>query len=72
MKKEEQVARAAGWFPTREAHIVFRQADPEQVVRHLKAGEVYSDDEDSLISVPLKHASSWKEACERDNLEVKK
>ena len=64
----EEKARAAGWFPTREAHIMFRNGDPAGVCRHLKKGERYTEATDSLMSVPLRHADSWEDACRMDKL----
>lgn len=66
----EKVARAAGWFPTREAHIMFRNGDPAGVCRHFKNGEAYDAENDSLMSVPLKHARNWEKACKRDKLKA--
>ncbi len=62
----EREARKGGWFPTCEAHIMFRQGSG--VCRHLKDGETYQPDTDSLMSVPLRHASSWRDACKMDDL----
>lgn len=62
----QSLARSNGWFPTCEAHIMFKSS--KTVCRHLKSGEVYSDDTDSYMSAPLRHAKNWKEACKIDNL----
>jgi hypothetical protein len=64
----EEKARAAGWFPTREAHVMFRGADESQVCRHLKGGETYNGETDSLMSRPLRHADSWEHAVAMDKL----
>lgn len=64
----EEKARAAGWFPTREAHVMFKGADPGQVCRHLKGGETYDEETDSYMSRPLRHANSWDHAVEMDKL----
>ena len=65
----EQKARAAGWFPTREAHIMFRDGDPAGVCRHLdRSGDKYQPDTDSYMSTPLRHADNWEDACRMDKL----
>ena len=38
-------------------------ASPRGVCRHLKGGEKYTDGLDSYMSVPLRHARDWEEAC---------
>lgn len=58
----EAKARELGWFPTREAHVMFRDGDPAGVCRHLRKGEVFNGDTDSLMSSPLRHADNWEEA----------
>jgi hypothetical protein len=65
---EEAAARKAGWFPIKEAHVMFREGTG--VCRHLVGGEVYNSETDSYMSTPLRHANSWKEACEMDKLGV--
>lgn len=65
---DEKHAREAGWFPTREAHVMFKDAEPGQVCRHLREGEVYQPDTDSYMTVPLRHADSWYAAVRMDQL----
>ena len=62
----EAVARAAGWFPTREAHVIFKDGPLGRVCRHLRSGERYNEEVDSLISSPLRHAANWHEAIKID------
>jgi len=64
----EEKARAAGWFPTREAHIMFRDGDPAGVCRYLGKGDCYDSDTDSYMSSPLRHADNWEGACKMDKL----
>lgn len=65
-RADEERARAVGWFPTREAHVLFEQS--KGVCRYLKSGEKYNEETDSLVSSPLRHADSWAEACAMDGL----
>lgn len=65
---DEKRARAAGWFPTREAHTMFRNGDPFGVCRPLVGGDKYQSETDSYMSVPLRHADDWYDACEMDKL----
>lgn len=67
--RAERLARDGGWFPTNTAHIAFK--DARGVCRHLKAGETYTDNLDSLMSVPLRHAGSWRAAVTMDKLDAK-
>lgn len=62
----ERLARDAGWFETNKAHVLF--ANGKGVCRALKPGETYTDNLDSLISTPLRHAGSWRGACLMDKL----
>ncbi len=64
--RAERLARDAGWFETNKAHILFK--DSKGVCRALKGGETYTDNLDSLISRPLRHAGSWRGACALDKL----
>lgn len=66
MTKLETLARAAGWFPTRESHVMFRQS--AGVCRHLGESDTYNSDTDSYMSSLLRHADSWSEACKMDKL----
>ena len=61
MTEAEEAARASGWRPTCEAHVMFKAS--RGVCRHLKGGEKYTDGLDSYMSVPLRHARDWEEAC---------
>ena len=65
---DEQRARAGGWYPLNEAHVMFRNCAAGQICRRFQNGESYDAENDSYMSVPLKHAGSWAEACERDGL----
>lgn len=62
----ETIARAAGWFPTREAHVLFANGPEGRVCRHLRGGERYNEEVDSLISSPLRHAANWRDALRID------
>lgn len=48
MTNEELLARQAGWFPTREAHVLFAEGPKGRVCRHLRVGEHYNEDTDRL------------------------
>lgn len=65
--RAERLARDAGWFETRKAHVLFANGG-NGVCRHLKAGETYTDNLDSLISTPLRHMGSWRAAVAYDKL----
>lgn len=60
-------AESTGWFYTKTAHVIFKQSG-HRVCRHLKAGETYNEETDTLIRVPLRHAANWKQACAMDGL----
>jgi len=60
MTESETKAREAGWFPTCEAHVMFQSSTG--VCRHLRKGETYTDNLDSYMSVPLRHARNWEQA----------
>jgi hypothetical protein len=64
MSTLEEKARAAGWYPTREAHVMFAQSTG--VCRHLREGETYTEATDSYMSRPLRHAANWLEALAMD------
>lgn len=66
----ETKARALGWFPTREAHVMFRNGSKAGVCRHLRAGETYNEETDSLMSSPLRHADNWAGALRMESEQV--
>lgn len=64
MSNAELQARQAGWYPTREAHVLFKESTG--VCRALRAGETYNDDLDTFMSRPLRHAKNWAQALDID------